>query len=286
MRELILAALGCGLFAGSALAGPLGYASTGSGQFGLVDLSNGNFTLIGSLTASLVGLGESGNVLYGLDSTGNLVTIDKTTAAATQLGNLGITATVFSSLSTGSLFAVDNSWTLWSIDPVNVKATSVRTIKVNNTALPALGGYGYANGLAGDSASLYFTLDLWSSNPGDVLTDKLYRIDPATGAATVIGPTNQEDIAGAAYIAGALYGFTGDFVSLPHKIVTLDTSTGASTFVTDVSGIASLYGAVHADPPITTPEPATASLVALALGAVLFGAVRTKRFSQRSQRGA
>ena len=97
MRELSLAALVCGLFAGSALAGPLGYASTGSGQFGLVDLSNGNFTLIGSLTASLVGLGESGNVLYGLDSTGNLVAIDKTNAAATQLGNLGIAATVFSS---------------------------------------------------------------------------------------------------------------------------------------------------------------------------------------------
>lgn len=272
MKILVIAAL-CSTFAATVIAGPFGFANTGSGQFGLLDLSNGSFSAIGSFNTALIGMGESGGVLYGLDSSGNLVSIDPNTAATAQLGNIGIAnVTTFTSLTTGALFAVDNSWMLWSINPRTVTATPVGTINVGNTPLPPRNSLGYADSLTGSGSSLYFTLGLWLTTPGDILSDTLYQVDPATAAATVIGTTNQEDIAGSALIGGTLYAFTGSFAPQPHKIVTLDPTNGAATFQADVApGIASLYGAVDTTSATTsTPEPGTISLAGLAF-AMLWG---------------
>jgi hypothetical protein len=268
MRILGITALFCCISGASVMAGPIAYATASGGQFGTVDLSNGNFSQIGNLANPLVGLGSSGGILYGLDSsTGQLIIINPTNAAVTAAGNTGLTtATVFGSLTTGALFAVDSSWGLWSINPATAATTVIGTIAVNKTAFPARGSYGYSDSLAGDANYLYFTLDLWTTTPGDVLASQLYRVDPATGAATVIGPTGPEDIAGSAFIGGTLYGFTGSFVGLPHEIITLSTSTGAATFVTNVpSGPSSLYGAIAAESITAVPEPGTLALVGLAL---------------------
>jgi hypothetical protein len=62
----------------------------------------------------------------------------------------------------------------------------------------------------------------------------LYVLDPATGAAQLIGPTGFEHINGLAVhpINGTLYGVTSD----PAQLITIDPATGLGTLVAPISG--------------------------------------------------
>jgi PEP-CTERM motif len=263
MKTFFLTALSCCALSVSAIASPLAYAGAGGGQFGILDLGTGGFSQIGVGPGALIGLGSSNGTLYGLDSSGELLMINAATAAFVPVGATGLLANVFTSLTSGGLFAVDNNWNLYSINPTTAVATSIGPIKVGGNPLPPRNGY--ADSLAADANSLYFTLDLWTTTPGDVLASKLYRVDPATGSATVLGLTGQEDLSGSVLIGGTLYAFTGNFAGSPHKIFTLNTSTGAATFSVNVpSAPASLYGATVATIN-SVPEPGTFAIAGLAL---------------------
>jgi hypothetical protein len=282
MKSLLLTVTLCCAGVSTSLAGTVAFSVSASGQFGVVDLGTGAFSLIGAGMPSLIGLGQSGSTLYAMSSTGELVTIDPSTGATTPVASLGINASAFAAMSTGALYAVDKSWNLYSINPSIPAANLVGAIQVGSTPFPALGPYGYADSLAGNGTNLFFTLDLWSTTPGDVLASQLYSVDPLTGAATVIGPTLQEDLVGSGLVAGTLYAFSGSFVNPAHQIFTLDTSTGAATFVANVEpGAGVLYSATGPVETAATPEPGTLSLGALALG-LMFGAVRLSH--RRSRR--
>jgi hypothetical protein len=290
MKRLFLTAFLCCAFGISAFGGPIAYAGAGGGQFGTLDLGTGVFTPIGQTNQPLVGLGYSNGTLFGLDSTGDLLSINPfpATFGVTPVGasNLpGSTFTVFTSLS-GMLFAIDDTWTLFSINPATGAATSIGPINVGGNPLQPRGGFGYADSLAASANSLFFTLDLWTNTPGDVLASELYRIDPATGSATALGPTGQEDFSGSVMIGGTLYAFTGNFAgSTAHQIFTLNTSTGAATPYSSLqSAPASLYGATVGSPSnpqpfgsLSSPEPATFAIAGLALLGILGSRYRQSR---------
>jgi uncharacterized repeat protein (TIGR01451 family) len=63
-------------------------------------------------------------------------------------------------------------------------------------------------------------------------TSDLYRIDPATGASTTVGPIGQS-LTGMAYdpLTGVVYGVTTGSSACARCLVTVNTSTGASTVV-------------------------------------------------------
>lgn len=278
MKTLLIAAVTCVGFSAAAWSGPLAFAGGFGGKFGILDLGTGGFTELGTGPASLVGLGYSDGNLYGLDSSGALKLVDPSNGTALDVGNVGFAATAFTSLY-DSLYAVDDNWNLFSIDPSNASANPVGPIKVGGNPLPARGPYGYADTLAGGLDSLLFTLDLWTTTPGDVLASKLYSVDPFTGTATVIGPTGQEDLAGSAFIDGTLYAFTGSFSTPKNKIFTLDTSTGAATFTqVVVSSAPALYGAAVSNA-ASVPEPATFAFAGSVLAAILI--VRRRNANRR-----
>jgi hypothetical protein len=67
---------------------------------------------------------------------------------------------------------------------------------------------------------------------GGSTASDLYRIDPATGAATAVGPIGNA-VTGLAQdpTSGVLYGVTANSVNAPRDLLTINTSTGAGTVV-------------------------------------------------------
>ncbi len=89
--------------------------------------------------------------------------------------------------------------------------------------------------LAGEA--LYAT-SIRSANTGSEISGSLYAVDPATGAATVIGPIRVGNTPiGVVAVAshpktGAFYGITAGLSPvIPRSLVTIDLATGAATLV-------------------------------------------------------
>jgi hypothetical protein len=95
--------------------------------------------------------------------------------------------------------------------------------------------------------NLYATFDSFNIDPVTLLFDKdpanatvspaLYRIDPSTGSATLIGPTNL-NLGAAVAVDGEYYafrlsvtGFTAGFPTAFSELVKLDLATGQTKFV-------------------------------------------------------
>jgi hypothetical protein len=118
---------------------------------------------------------------------------------------------------------------------------------------------------------LYF--DFANGIPGsDITAPSLYRLNPNTGVATMIGPTDPA-IGGSGYIGGVLYGFQLDVNGGPSHIVRLDTTTGAATFVANFdSSLAPVFTA------LAIPEPSC--MVLLMLGLVALTGSRGRRALQ------
>lgn len=180
------------------------YVVTSNQQFGTVDLSNGAFHQIGANTpegqANLV-WGPQG-VLYSLTFSGNLEKIDPATGAATVVGPTGLGFNAFDLGGVrGNLYATDFGNNIYSVDP-NTGAASLLAA-TGMPADPAIPFTFNADGtmnlcdetLYGLSGQLYATFDAFTLDPGTLAVTPtvaagLYRIDPATGAATFIAPTD------------------------------------------------------------------------------------------------
>ena len=116
---------------------------------------------------------------------------------------------------------------------------------------------------------------LWAITPNhDTRFSELYRIDPATGAATLIGATG---------VTGALIESLAIDRSSPSLrlvagstiLYDIDPATGAATFLTDDLG--TLWAMTS-----TVPEPSTSVLGLTALGAL---AVLKRRAGRRPSTG-
>lgn len=280
-----------------ATAGPLAYivsgGLTGAGQFGTVDLSTGAFQQIGPLEPDgYFGLapGPNGSLL-SLTYAGNLDSINPATGVPTRIGATGLGACVIpspacgptSAFSLGSvdgkIFATDFQNDLYVVNPL----TGAATLLSNATGIPASpfvlgsqnpdGTLNFADeAIWGSGGYLYVTYDAITFDPvagqpsSILLAPKLYRVDPSTGLATVIGPTDL-GIGGAMVVNGSTY----EFNDLTGQIATLDLSTGTTnpTGYFDPSA-----GVIQGAAP--TPEPESLALASIGIAALVISRRRRR----------
>lgn len=255
---------------------------TGSSQFGVVDLASGGFHAIGGAAPeqeeSLV-WGPSG-LLYTLgDASGSLETINPATGATTVVGPTGLPflapgiSSVFSLTGlNGNLYLTDHSANLYSVNPSTGAATLIGPTgmpldpKVPGSVNPD-GTLNFCDQiLNGVGGKLYATFDSYTFNPntGTVASVRvppdLWRIEPSTGATTLIGPTNL-NLDGGVEVNGKLYAFYEPNVT--SQLVTLDLASGNTTFGTNIDPAAGLiFGAAP------TPEPGTFLLLGSGLAGI------------------
>ena len=285
-RSLLLA--GLALSAATALpaaAEPLAYAVSFNKLY-RVDLGSGQTTLIGETGFNDVeGLALSGNgTLYGIvDSTKTLITIDKQTGHGSVVGsgagNTGLSGQgvgQFDALDFGLAFTCDGRLfassdtvkKLWRIDPASGHATLVGDLGFQITALGA------------DNQGLYGL-----GSQGD---EGVYRIDPATAAATrfgVLAPNLVFADGGLDFDASgrlwAIFDYRPPDDTRPSDIVRVDLGTGTATYVSttlpEMEGLAIGPAPVCRGPlpggNSNAPIPATGSTarILLALALVLCG---------------
>ena len=104
---------------------------------------------------------------------------------------------------------------------------------------------------------MYYIFELAGSSN---IASSLYRLNTATGEASLIGLTGTSDIEGAGFGNGVLYAFTG-----AGGIRPVDLATGGSTQTATYA--ATSIGAIWAaSQPV--PEPATLPLICVSLAAL------------------
>ena len=266
----------------SASAGPLVYVVSYGGQFGTLDATTGAFTQIGGLTSDPLGglvPGPNGTLL-SVSFGGNLDAVDPATGVVSVIGSTGMALTP----ATAPFATGEFNGTVYETDGLN----NVYTIDKTTGAASLLGATGLlpcpsfsdptGNGI-GDEAfftaggNFYLTFDGFDFVTNDVLVaPELYRINPITGAATLIGPT-AFGIGGAVQVDGTVYAFTS-----ANTVLSLNVANGNTDFVTNFDpNVMGVLGASQTP----APEPASFALVAAGIAAVL---VSQRRRIQRWQR--
>jgi hypothetical protein len=292
-RQNSILSLALALFAVPASAGTIVYVVNASQQFGAVDLSTGGFTQIGSGTLEGdYGLvpGPNGSLLT-LTYSGNLDSINPATGATSVVGATGLTdcttpaspcgptAASTLGLSGGKIYATDFQNNLYSVNPLTGGATLIGATGI--PAVPAVPFSSnpdgtvnvYDQSIFGAGGNLYITfdaidLDLATFEATQTVAPDLYRIDPKTGLATLVGPT-ELGINAVAEVNGASYGFD----DLTGQILSLDLSNGNTSFVSNFDPAAGVIAGATVD----TPEPAPITMMAIGLAAVLVAKRRLGR---------
>ncbi len=146
-------------------------------QLATVNLNTGAATVFGVTTgiADMMVMEYYGGTLYTASwDTNMLYTMNPTTGAATPIGSLGFSNIMDMAFNShGVLYAVD-AFSLWTINPLTGAGSFVASLT---------GTDGCVMGLAFDTTdSLYGTS--WCSD-----NSPLYKIDPVTGATTIVGYT-------------------------------------------------------------------------------------------------
>jgi hypothetical protein len=264
----------------SASADSLVYVVTASQQFGTVDLANGAFTAIGSGlpegSAGLV-LGPGG-LLLTLTFSGNLDAINPATGVASVVGSTGLggNGDTIGEVG-GTVYATDFNNNVYKVNTSTGVATQISP--ATGSGIPADPTCGSSTlcdeTLIGIGGKLYATWDSFTPNFTPTYSEtidsgpELYQIDPTTGVATPLSPTQLHIIA-ATDVGGTIYGFQG-FPSAanplpdpPIELVTLDLSNGTTSKVSDLP---SSVGAIYAVAP-DVPEPASLALVGTGLAAL------------------
>lgn len=233
---------------------------------------------------------------WSIQSNGNdhLYRIDLSTGAATDMGlvNFG-DAEGMSFGPGGQLFAIGGStaefWNVTTPPGVMVGPTGPRngldagldyyngvmynlqgalggsTLYTINTSTGAATLVGSANTQFGDDLAINSSGVAYAADW--ITTDSLYRVDLTTGGFTLIGPLNQGNVslqAGGAFAGSTLYNITSD-----GRLFTLDTTTGAATFIANTFDAASGAGLTGWEGLAVIPEPASLSLLALGALALL-----------------
>jgi hypothetical protein len=150
--------------------------------------------------------------------------VDVTTGALTNVNTIGnnLVLTDIAMSPTNSLFGISFTQ-LYSLDSTTYAATSV-------------GGFG---GGISEMNSLTFGSDGTLYGAG-YSTGNLYRINPTTGVATVVGATGYNPAGDLAFAGSNLY------LVADTKLVLVNTTTGAGTLVGDL-GFTNIYGLASPD---------------------------------------
>jgi hypothetical protein len=232
---------------------PLAYVIAGAIlQFGALDLSSGDFRPIGPSLPLDVGAGlvqGLGTSLLTLAFSGKLDAIDPFTGQASVVGPTGLRdcsapgsydpncANVLGRVG-GSFYATDFANNLYSVNP----ATGAATL-IGATGMPALtfapfsqNADGTFNVFSENFVSVHgrlyanfatATTDFATVTP--VIPGALYQIDPSTGRATWIAPTDT-NITAMVNVNDTVYAFD----VYTNQVLTLDLNTGQTTPERDI----------------------------------------------------
>jgi len=248
----------------SASAQPLVYVVTLSQQFGTVNLATGAFQPIGTPMPE----GQA-NLVWGPDASllsisvsGNLVRINPATGETAVIGQTGLGFNAFDLAEVrGKLYLTDFSNNLYSVDPETGAATFLRAtgIPPDPTIPFTLDGDNLNlcdESLYGVDGKLYATFDSFAVNEKNLaiktnVAPDLYQIDPATGIATPVGPTDLQ-LGASVEVNGKFYafrltitGFVDGFPQAYSQLVTVDPATGKTTLVRNIDPAAGpIFGAV------------------------------------------
>ena len=296
-KSLILS-LVLATFTSVAHAGPIVYALTGSNQFGTIDLATGAFHQTGTSYTPPDGGGLAAGpngTLLSMSFAGKLYSVNSATGATTLIGPTGLgnctlttdpcgpnSANVLGAFG-GHQYATDFANNLYSVNPVTGHATLIGA-----TGIPGLpfiplsdnpdGSFNfYDENLFSAGGSLYANFDAATFNPTTqtitpVIADALYRIDPLSGHATFIAPTDI-GLSAIVSVGGTVYAFSG----ATNQIFTLNLANGHTTLVSNLDPAAGLIvGAV------VTPEPCSVLLSGIGIAAISVAKLRG-RIAQRSR---
>jgi hypothetical protein len=211
-----------------------------AGSLNSINPGNGALTVIGAtgLGINIAAFGQLGVNLYATDLNNNFYSLDASTGAGHLIGTTHLPTIPF----------------------VPGTPNADGTINIFNEALFSVGG------------KLYATMDADIFDPGvpvisPVIDAGLYEIDPNSGVATLVSPTELL-ITSALDINGTVYGFAGNAEAQSHSL-TLDVASGTTTFITNVDPAAGLiFGAAP------VPEPTSLLLAAFGIAAVTFWKLR------------
>ena len=254
---------------------------TDSALFGTVNLSTGKFTQIGApaRVGGSAGLAPGPNgLLYTLAVGGDLDAIDPATGVTKVIGPTGLAdctastspcgpkaANALASLG-GVIYATDFANDLYRVNPTTGAATLVVPTGIPATPTPGTvnpdGSLdGFVQGLFAADGRLYSTFEAFTFDGTTFATKsilespKLYLIDPATGATSVVRPTDF-NLEAVAQVGGTVYAFK-DF---DNQIVTLNLANGQTSLV---GGFDPALGFVTGVAPI--PEPTPIALMTIGL---------------------
>ena len=264
LAQAVVASLALFLFAASASAGPSVYVvSVGpSGpEFGTVDLVSGNFHHIADTAETMSNLVWWHGSLLSLSTSdplpGYLVKINPASGEITPIGPTGLGYNAFDLAEVrGKLYLTDFNNNIYSLDPQTGAATFMKatgmlpdpnvpfttnadgTFNLCDESFYGVGGELFATF---DSFNIDETTLVIDENPANqTVSPALYRIDPLTGAATRVGPTNLT-LSSSVEVDGKIYAFrtpvTGFVDGFPvgfSQLVTLDLATGKTRFIRNV----------------------------------------------------
>lgn len=123
--------------------------------------------------------------------------------------------------------------TLYAVD---AQAKQLLTLSTVDGTSSLVGSFDIPGGMAG----LTYDGDqdiLYGSSVGDFVTpgkENLYRIDRATGAATLIGPLGVSGMGSLTYVNGVLYGASTGDGTPESSLYRINTTTGAATLIGNI----------------------------------------------------
>jgi len=231
----------------------LAYVITIAFQFGVVDLRNGAFLPIGPDLPADVGDGlvqGPGTSLLSLGFEGNLYAIDPFTGQASVVGatGLGDCSTPTSPCGPdsanwigrfhGHYYVTDFANNLYSLDP-----RTAATKLIGPTGIPGLTFVPFSPNPDGSvnvfGASLFgargkfyayfstLSVNFATGTFTPLIPGAIYEIDPATGHATMVAPT-ETTLSAIVNVNDTIYAFNG----LPGQVLVLDVTNGHTTVVT------------------------------------------------------
>lgn len=166
-----------------------------------------------------------------------LYQIDMATGVATAIGPVGFTDV--------EGLAFDCAGALYGVDDITDQLISINLATGAGTAIGPLGigGVGVENdfGLAFDFAgNAWLSTDVLvpAMPPVPAVLGNFYSVNPATGAATLVGAQGRPVTGLAVSAGGVIYGLGGDQTNV---LVTINPATGAATVVGPLGGAVSLF---------------------------------------------